>query len=275
VTVSPPPRPDVGQLSGPPLPELPERAGPFPPPATWRWWEAIAVYFGGMVIGSVVVSPLLNLGDIQGRDGGATGLGIAISLLSEVVVLGVLVVWLQLRHPRWREAVRFPPRGAALREAGAGVAAGLLLYPVVTIGVGSIVVYVFDLVSKSTVEAPNQLTSGLSSEGVALAVTYGLIVAPVVEEFFFRGILFRSIRDRRGFWPAAFGSAVVFGIVHWVPAPTRDAFILPIVMTFTGLGLAYVYERRGNLVANIATHVTFNVIGLVSVIGLSGVLRLG
>jgi membrane protease YdiL (CAAX protease family) len=33
-------------------------------------------------------------------------------------------------------------------------------------------------------------------------------------------------------------------------------------MTFTGVSLAWIYERRGNLVSNIAAHMTFNAIGM-------------
>jgi membrane protease YdiL (CAAX protease family) len=38
-------------------------------------------------------------------------------------------------------------------------------------------------------------------------------------------------------------------------------------MVFTGLGLATIYERRGNLVADIAAHMAFNVIGIVIIFG--------
>jgi membrane protease YdiL (CAAX protease family) len=34
-------------------------------------------------------------------------------------------------------------------------------------------------------------------------------------------------------------------------------------MMVTGLALAVVYERRKNLVANIAAHATFNVVGVI------------
>ena len=33
------------------------------------------------------------------------------------------------------------------------------------------------------------------------------------------------------------------------------------MICFVGFGLAYVYERRGSLLANMAAHATFNAIG--------------
>jgi membrane protease YdiL (CAAX protease family) len=36
-------------------------------------------------------------------------------------------------------------------------------------------------------------------------------------------------------------------------------------MVFTGVALAYLYERRGNVVASMIAHATFNTIGLIAI----------
>jgi membrane protease YdiL (CAAX protease family) len=38
--------------------------------------------------------------------------------------------------------------------------------------------------------------------------------------------------------------------------------LLQSIMVFTGIALAWIYERRANLVANIAAHMAFNAIGV-------------
>ena len=38
-------------------------------------------------------------------------------------------------------------------------------------------------------------------------------------------------------------------------------------MVFTGIGLAWIYERRGTIVASMAAHMAFNVVGLVVILG--------
>ena len=96
-----------------------------------------------------------------------------------------------------------------------------------------------------------------------------VFIAPVVEETFFRGIVFRSIRDRRGFWLAAVISGVIFGLAHWVPSPWQDAVLLQSIMVFTGIALAWIYERRGSLLANIAAHMAFNAVGIVLILKLA------
>ena len=58
-------------------------------------------------------------------------------------------------------------------------------------------------------------------------------------------------------------SSLLFGASHVVSAPWRDVVFLQTLMVFTGIGLASIYERRANLVADIAAHVAFNVIGIV------------
>ncbi len=96
-----------------------------------------------------------------------------------------------------------------------------------------------------------------------------VVVAPISEEFFFRGVLFRTVRDRHGFWPAALASAIPFGLVHYVPAPAIDALLLQVTMVFTGLGLAWIYDRRGTIVAPVAAHMVFNIVGVVTILAVA------
>ena len=70
-----------------------------------------------------------------------------------------------------------------------------------------------------------------------------------------------SLRDRHGFLFSGIISALAFGAVHYRPSPWQNSILLIVVICFVGFGLAYVYERRGNLLANMAAHATFNAIG--------------
>lgn len=57
-------------------------------------------------------------------------------------------------------------------------------------------------------------------------------------------------------------SSLLFGLVHFIPAGGAGALVLPLVMTVTGVLLAVIYERAGNLVVPIAAHMAFNAIGV-------------
>ena len=110
--------------------------------------------------------------------------------------------------------------------------------------------------------------SSRTSIGTALTSVYAIVIAPIGEELFFRGVLFRSLRDRHGFWVGAMGSAVGFALIHYIPGSAVDAALLMIVMFFTGLALCFLYERRGTIVAPLAAHMMFNVIGILLILGL-------
>ena len=74
------------------------------------------------------------------------------------------------------------------------------------------------------------------------------------------------MRDRHGFWLGAAVSSLLFGLVHFVPAPWPDTVLLQTTMVFTGLALAAIYEWRGTLVSCIVAHMSFNVIGVVFIL---------
>ncbi|MEA3346591.1 MAG: CPBP family intramembrane glutamic endopeptidase [Candidatus Auribacterota bacterium] len=80
-----------------------------------------------------------------------------------------------------------------------------------------------------------------------------VIVAPVIEEVFFRGILYRGCKSSMGPWAAAFLSAFLFSAVH--------ASFLGFLPIF-GLGVAftYIYEKAGSLYAPIFFHAFYNAV---------------
>jgi membrane protease YdiL (CAAX protease family) len=266
-----PPRPDSRLVGVPPMPvpavEVPDRGTSrlaALPPVSWRWWQGVIAYLVvGLVIGQVLVAGVIAVVfSIDLTSAAADGGTIAITIAANFVTVAGLAWWLRRRHPGATAALGFGPAGARLKEFAIGYGLGLVLYLAVAFGVGLFLTLVFQALFGDQVTVPEQISSDLSSAGRAGAVVLALIVAPVTEELFYRGILFRSVRDRRGFWPGALVSALVFGLVHYVPAPWQDALLLQSVMVFTGFGLSLIYERRGSMIANIAAHMGFNTIGI-------------
>ena len=92
--------------------------------------------------------------------------------------------------------------------------------------------------------------------GILAACAVTCVVAPICEEFLFRGFVFRALRNWRGVWPAAAITGVLFGAVHGLSAPVVD--LLP--LGFLGFVLCIVYERSGSLYPCIALHVLNNAI---------------
>jgi membrane protease YdiL (CAAX protease family) len=236
----------------PPRPDVPVEA--VRPKSTWQWWTAIGVYLGSLFVASFLTLPIFAVVHPE------PVANLVASAVIAIVNVAVLLLWLSRRHPGWAAAIGFPSR--LLPEVGAGVGFGLLLYPGIAFGIGVVINLILQKVSGRSVTTPDQVPSHLAPFGVAVTIVYAIVIAPIHEELFFRGILFRSIRDRYGFGVGGWGSGLAFGLVHYIPAPWLDSVLLMSTMVFTGFALAYLYERRGNIVAPMFAHATFNTIGL-------------
>lgn len=95
---------------------------------------------------------------------------------------------------------------------------------------------------------------------IATVVASVVIIAPVVEEVFFRGFLYVALRRRLRPLGAAASVGVLFGLVHYAgPESVSD---LPILAA-TGAFFCLVYERVGTLLPVIAVHAALNALFLV------------
>lgn len=92
---------------------------------------------------------------------------------------------------------------------------------------------------------------------VALFVVGAVVMAPLVEELLYRGLLLRALLRRMGPGTAVFVSALVFSAVHFLGG---DADALQFLPAIAGLGLVLgiVAVRTGSLSLPILIHAGFN-----------------
>ncbi|SHH70027.1 CPBP family intramembrane glutamic endopeptidase [Massilia sp. CF038] len=147
-------------------------------------------------------------------------------------------------------------------QAGASLAlivpAILLTVPALIMVVGfllEIVVRLFPL-SPSQMDMFKEMGSG--SVG---SIIITCLLAPVLEEMLFRGIILRSFLLQYPRWISIFASAAIFGAAHMNVYQFTAAFIL-------GLFLAWLYQRTKSLVPCIVLHAVYN--SLLLAIGLTG-----
>lgn len=266
----PPPRPDL-RADGSPLggmhapgidgATLPDGR----PKVTWGFLPAIGVVLLGFMIGSFAAAPVFAVfGDTT--DGGASGFSeLAQGIVVDVVMMGTLLWWLRARHRGWRAALRVVPASRVGREAAIGAGLGVAVRIVAGI-VAAIVIALLAALTNEDVSVPEQVVEGLQGFQLVVFALFAVVVAPITEEFLFRGVIYRSIRDRHGFAIGAVVSSFLFGAIHYVPGPWPDALALQITMVVTGLGLAWVYERRKTLLSPIVGHAAFNLIAVVVVV---------
>jgi membrane protease YdiL (CAAX protease family) len=108
-------------------------------------------------------------------------------------------------------------------------------------------------------EAPRP--PGLASlAGAVLACIAIVLVGPLVEELFFRGLLTAGFRRRCGPIGTALITAALFALAHLLPRGLPPLFLL-------GLALALVYERVGSTMPGMVTHCLYNGIALAAAFG--------
>jgi membrane protease YdiL (CAAX protease family) len=107
-----------------------------------------------------------------------------------------------------------------------------------------------------TEEAVSLITGANSKpEQIYLAV-FAVILAPVAEEFIFRGVLFTSVKQL-GFPKLAWiGVSLLFALIHGDAAIFIPLFVLSLVLTL-------LYEMTDSLLAPMVTHALFNAANLV------------
>jgi len=112
----------------------------------------------------------------------------------------------------------------------------------------------------STPEHP--ITPMVTGGGAALVAAFVLavVVAPVIEETFFRGMLYNALRANMGVWPAALLSGAIFAIIH----PQLPAGFPPLMVL--GTLLAILREKTGSLIPSMVCHAINNTVALVFVL---------
>lgn len=120
----------------------------------------------------------------------------------------------------------------------------------------------------SFVHAPSVRSpfAGIAHQSTVVIMLTGFaaaVAAPVVEEIFFRGFLYRSLRNRFGIASASIIAGVMFGAIH-----TQYPLIVRPELAFFGVIAALLYERTGSLLPGIAMHSFIDASGFE--IGLTG-----
>jgi hypothetical protein len=88
-----------------------------------------------------------------------------------------------------------------------------------------------------------------------------VVMAPVVEEFLFRGLLYATLRTRLGPAPAALASAAVFALAHGYGAVGFGAVLA------SGVLWALAYERTRSLLPALLAHAAGNLLTTAIVLG--------
>ena len=141
------------------------------------------------------------------------------------------------------------------------VVGGYLGILALTVAVGYLTQYLFDYFGVTPADPQN--TGELSQPRASLVqlilpMIYIGIVAPIVEELFFRQFLIGSLGKHAPTWMSLVVSSVLFGMFH-IYSLVASEWINAISFTATGLGLGLVYVLSGrNVVLSSLLHIANN-----------------
>lgn len=173
------------------------------------------------------------------------------TLLGPVIIVGVFLLTLDRKPWEWGVLGWTPSR----QGIWYGALTVLAALPII-LGVSWFSSQLFN-----TDQGASPLISELvSTDSVLLKLMIALtavVVAPLVEETLFRGILFRAMNARLPFWTAAIASGFIFATAHDLPAA-----LLPI--TLLGVLFAFLTRRSQSLLASAGAHAVYN--GVITVI---------
>lgn len=220
----------------------------------WPAWFAPAGFAGGLFITFVAV--FLFVGAATLVDDSAEGsplVNIVGTLLQDAAFLATAIALATLiARPVPADFGLRPPRVSGRRT--------LLWFAVVCAGF-----YAF-LFTYSAVVEPKGEQDVLEVLGADRSAAYLLasavlivLVAPVVEEIFFRGFCYRALRNHFGRIWATLAIGLVFGSIHY---SGPDTLLLLPPLAVLGVAFCLLYELTGSLYPAIALHVVNNAIAL-------------
>lgn len=234
-------------------------------PVIWTPLEAVALLVVALttflgkdaVLGSALVEAMPGQGRVFVR--------VAVLVAFYVVQVSVLMMLARKRGSTLFAAFGLTRIRASLRSWATAVGWVLLL-----LFATRIAAWVWGVIAQAIgIDPPGSADGGLAgifgTGTIGLALTVGLvvIVAPLVEEMLFRGVLLSAIGSRWGAGVALFAQAVLFAAYHfsvWMLVPT---FLL-------GLACGYLAQHRGSLWPAVALHALFNAVPVAIVFWAAG-----
>jgi membrane protease YdiL (CAAX protease family) len=231
------------RMAGPP-----PHGEPPPPPSgerDWPVWLGFATFFVAFIVANVGYAVVLGISGADVKDTPAwVDLSSAVFLEASLVgcAIGAAAMFKPLRASEFGlRRTRFWP---ALGWAALAMAA----------------FYLFAILWTALVGEPKQTTAndiGANESELALlaAGVLFVVLAPIAEEFFFRGFFYATLRTKLPVAWAAIVNGAIFGAIH----ASTGASAVP-VLIFLGIALCLVRERTGSLYPCIAIHAFNNML---------------
>jgi len=237
--IDPPPPPP------PERPELPEGAAP-------RW----PAWYAGVGFLTALIATLLVVGIAAAATGASTDEGNATFTVVATFLQGLIFIGTAVLFASFTQKPR--PEHFGLRPARFWRAVGWA-----ALGMASFYALVAIYSAVVQPDAEQTVAQDLGADegtfGMIAAGFMVVCVAPVAEEFFFRGFFYRALRSRYSILVAAAIDGLLFGVIHFDFSGADALLILP-PLGVLGFTFCLIYEKTGSIYPVIALHALNNAI---------------
>ncbi|NGX33424.1 MAG: hypothetical protein K1060chlam4_01491, partial [Candidatus Anoxychlamydiales bacterium] len=160
-------------------------------------------------------------------------------------------------------------------DMGFGILSWLIVFPLVTFfsSIFSIFIYAVFRVQKVPDQVAIYFLKATMNNPIyfILAMITIVILAPILEEFFFRGILQNFFKKFLNRWISIIFTSLVFAFVHYSYAQKLANITIVGSIFIFSLFLGFIYEKQKSLISPIFLHATFNAINVLNLLFIKGV----
>lgn len=217
----------------------------------WPPWFAFVGFIAALVCTSIALIVILAIAGVDPADDDTPVTTVVATLIQGAFFVGVaLVLARSIAPPR---AWHFGLRRAPLWQTIGWAALGMLTFYVL----GAIYGEIVD--PKVEQDVTDSLGADSGTLGLIAAGAMVIMVAPFVEELFFRGFFYRALRTRYPVVLAALVDGAIFGLIHFGFDGAEGLLILP-PLAVLGVIFCLVYEKTKSLWAVVGMHAFNNTI---------------
>jgi membrane protease YdiL (CAAX protease family) len=217
----------------------------------WPPWFAIVGFVGALLGTLIAVGIILAIAGVGEGDDNTPTVTVVATLIQGIFFVGAaLVLARSVAPPR---AWHFGLRRAPLWRTVGWAALGMLAFYVLAAAYAAIVAPDIEQ------DVTESLGAGNGTLGLIAAGTMVIVVAPFVEEVFFRGFFYRALRTRYTVAVAAVVDGAIFGVIHFNFEGADGLLILP-PLAILGVIFCLVYEKTKSLWAVIGMHAFNNTV---------------
>lgn len=216
--------------------------------STWGVATVLGVYFGVELVSDMVLEVFwmgLTWCPVEIPDWYWSLMMMFGDLLWRVLPVVFATVLLFRRPSHMVRSFRLAPQGPLLSI--------LAVFGILWIGNGVLMALTGDGVVTDPTDFLDEAEMGPGM--MAFGVLSSCVIAPITEEFIYRGVLFLGLRRHIGPWAALAVSSVLFGVVHW-----QYDWMGILGVTMMGVTSAALVWRTGSLFPSMVLHGVFNLI---------------